>query len=122
MTTNLRINKNCQFCGEVFVAKTLTTKYCSHKCNSRHYKVLAREKKIAQHLGKETEKKSSENGANAFLSMRDKEYLSITEAAALIGVSKRTIERLISAEKLQVVRLNRRVIISKKNIDILLQL
>ena len=45
MSTNIKIPKFCQFCGQAFVAQTTTTRYCSHKCNSRHYKQIKKEEK-----------------------------------------------------------------------------
>jgi excisionase family DNA binding protein len=46
-----------------------------------------------------------------------KVYLSINETVQYIGVSKRTIERMISKGKLQVVRFQRRVVLSRITID-----
>lgn len=47
----------------------------------------------------------------------NKPYLSTLEAASYLGVSKRTIERLISGGKLKVVRLLRRVLIEKETLN-----
>ena len=38
MSSNIRINRICKHCGEVFVAKTFKTQFCSHSCNSKEYK------------------------------------------------------------------------------------
>ena len=46
MSSNIKIEKTCTFCGEKFIARTTVTKYCSHKCASRAYKVRAREEKV----------------------------------------------------------------------------
>ena len=42
----MAIPKTCSYCGKAFIAKTTLTKYCCHKCNSRHYKQKAKEDKI----------------------------------------------------------------------------
>lgn len=39
---NIRILKQCLNCGNMFEAHKTTTKYCSHKCNSQHYKLRRR--------------------------------------------------------------------------------
>lgn len=117
MTTYIRVTKICQFCGQEFTAKTLNTKYCSHQCNSRHYKARAREGKLANYA--EQAKAAAEEAKTTVpeLSLNEKEYFSIADAALFVGVSKRTMERLISSNQIQVTRLNRRVIISKKNLS-----
>jgi len=35
MTSNIRIEKVCQYCGTKFIAKTTVTRYCSHSCNKK---------------------------------------------------------------------------------------
>ncbi len=46
MSSNIKIDKICIFCGEKFVAKTFSTQYCSHRCNQRDYKQKVKEEKI----------------------------------------------------------------------------
>lgn len=46
-----------------------------------------------------------------------KPYLNISEAANYLGVSKRTVERLISTGQIKVVKLLRRVLITKQTLD-----
>lgn len=57
MSSNIRINRIFGYCHQKFVAKTLTTKYCSHTCNQRDYKkksmiLLKLLKKIALRVAK----------------------------------------------------------------------
>ena len=49
MSSNIRISKICQHCGQEFVAKTTVTKFCSDNCAKRNYKKRKREEKI-QHF------------------------------------------------------------------------
>ncbi|WP_372772496.1 helix-turn-helix domain-containing protein [Mangrovibacterium sp.] len=46
-----------------------------------------------------------------------KEFLSIKDAANLIGASRWTIQRLISSNKIKVTKIGRRTIISRSEID-----
>ena len=46
MSSNIRIDKICQHCGEEFVAKTTVTKYCGDVCAKRAYKARKRKEKI----------------------------------------------------------------------------
>lgn len=52
MSSNIKINRVCNFCNKDFIAKTTVTKYCSHKCASASYKKRAKEqgKDIADFL------------------------------------------------------------------------
>jgi excisionase family DNA binding protein len=117
MSTNIRVTKICQHCGSEFIAKTLTTKFCSHLCNSRNYKARAKEKKVADYEEKVKVAETEFKITTAKPALNEKEYFSISDAAVFIGVSKRTIERLIATNQIKVTRLNRRVIIPKRNIS-----
>ncbi len=54
-------------------------------------------------------------------SVRDKQFLSIKEAASLIGASSRTIQRLIAKGALKIGKVGRRSIIQRNEIDKLFQ-
>jgi excisionase family DNA binding protein len=116
MSSNITITRKCQYCDTTFEAKTLYTRYCSKTCNSRDYKNQIRENRIAV----ATLKKSPMQVVKEQLNIEEipnKPYMSISEAASYLGVSKRTIERLISSGKLKVVRLLRRVLIEKETLN-----
>lgn len=44
--SKIKIRKVCEWCGEEFFAQKVTTKCCSHKCNSQAYKAAARDKRM----------------------------------------------------------------------------
>lgn len=50
-----------------------------------------------------------------------KEYLSVSESCRLIGISRMTLHRLIKAKKIKKGSIGRRVIISRKEIEKLIQ-
>lgn len=114
MSTEIRITKNCEYCGQKFIAKTLVTKYCSHKCNCSHYKQLKREDKISaatKSIKPETISPPSPSIIN------DKQFLSIQEATLLLGISERTFFRLLKSGTIPAVRLGKRTIIKRSEID-----
>lgn len=43
---HIQIKSRCEHCGEIFMARTMVTKYCSHRCNSRAYKLKQRQEKM----------------------------------------------------------------------------
>lgn len=111
MSSNLRIDKTCRFCGVRFVAKTTVTQFCSDNCAKRAYKARIREQKIVEIM-------KEENSTTFFNPLvTQKEFLSIQETAQLIGASRWTIYRLIENGKLKAAKLQRRTIIRRVDID-----
>lgn len=112
MSSNIKITRICQFCGAEFTARTTVTKYCSHACASRAYKQRTRnqnmEKSVAETVQIISVKKTE---------IQAKEFLTINEASELLNVSRWTISRAIAADRLKAVRMGRRVIIRRKDID-----
>ncbi|MFL0131990.1 hypothetical protein [Tenacibaculum maritimum] len=46
MSSNIRIEKKCFFCGTTFIARTTVTKHCSNSCAKKAYKARKRKEKI----------------------------------------------------------------------------
>ena len=89
MSSNIRLQKTCQHCGNRFTAKTTVTQFCSDTCAKRAYKQRKRNEKIEVAIKEETEK-ALYNPAIA-----QKEFLTVEEACQLINASRWTIYRLI---------------------------
>lgn len=95
MSSNIKLQKICEHCGREFTARTTVTRFCGDDCAKRNYKKRAREAKIAKsnHLGKE------EN--HAADRIKEKDFLTVGEAAALLSCSKRTIYNYIIDGKIK---------------------
>jgi len=127
MSSNIKIPKFCQYCGQAFVAQTTTTRYCSKTCNSRHYKQKKREEKVQAALQQEMNTPSQMEQMQTLqtlpikvgnhVNLREKEFLSVQEAADLVGASRWTIQRMIKREQIKVGKLGRRTIILRTEID-----
>lgn len=129
MSSTIKIPKFCQHCGQAFVAQTTTTRFCGHKCASRAYKQRKREEKVQTTLSEQIKSVTSANSENLqslqslpiktgnFINLRDKEFLSVQEAAILLGASRWTIQRMIQREELKAGKLGRRTIIPRPEID-----
>jgi len=127
MSSNIKIPKFCQYCGQAFVAQTTTTRYCSKTCNSRHYKQKKREEKVQAALQQEMSTPSQMEQMQTLqtlpikvgnhVNLREKEFLSVQEAADLVGASRWTIQRMIKREQIKVGKLGRRTIIPRTEID-----
>jgi excisionase family DNA binding protein len=106
-----KVLRQCMSCGEMFESQKVTTKYCSHKCNQRHYKLRKRlEKKQnaqAEVLIQPSMKPKVKAIDLAFI--KDKEFLSVTEVALLFSCNKKTVYRMIENKTLNAVNLNHRL-------------
>lgn len=111
MSSNIRIEKTCQFCGKTFTAKTTVTQFCSDNCAKRSYKKRKRENKILNAI----EREKVQIPFNPIV--KEKEFLSIEEVCQLLGTSRWTIYRLIADSKLPAAKIGRRTIIKRTNID-----
>lgn len=119
MSSNLALPKSCVYCGKTFIAKTTLTRYCCHSCNSRHYKLKARENKILSALVQNQQTVHSLQSLHSSQphSLISKNYLCIKDAALLIGVSRWTINRMIKRGDLNIHKFGRKKIIERSQID-----
>ena len=113
MSSNIKINRVCNFCNKDFIAKTTVTKYCSHKCASASYKKRAKEQKIEK-SNTETVKIKQE----PVEVLKAKDFLNVKELALLLNCSTRTIYRLIENSTINSLNLNKRLTrIKRTDID-----
>lgn len=117
MKNKIAIEKICIHCGNRFIAKTTVTKFCSQKCAARAYKIRKREEKIAQ-----VKKEQILVEIPKEQSFRNKEFLTIAEACSLLSTSRMTIYRQIKKGRINALKLGRRTIIRKADIEKLFDL
>ncbi|MBE7177986.1 MAG: helix-turn-helix domain-containing protein [Mucilaginibacter polytrichastri] len=118
MSSNIKIAKICEFCGNRFIAKTTVTRFCSHKCNSRNYKQKGREKKFA-----EAKQLLHRQISHQLEELRYFEFLSVKAAAKLLGSSTKIIYGMIRSGKLKATNLSiRKTVVSRVELDRLFEL
>jgi len=103
MSSNFTVNRLCEQCGNVFVAKTTVTRFCSKLCNKRNGKQRSRNTKTAamdQVVKKVLESKSDDNN--------ESEFLTVKKAAKLLNTSDKMMYRLIDLGKIRAVNLSER--------------
>lgn len=110
MSTNIRVERICTHCGNQFTAKTTVTKYCSHKCNSAHYKLKLKTKKVES-----SDLETFKVAIRPFEELTAKEYLTVREASRLLNCSTKTIYRLIENDTIRAVNLADRLTRIRKN-------
>lgn len=107
MSSKIRIRKTCLHCGEDFIAKTTVTKYCGDTCSKRAYK---KRKRLEALQAVDTPNKSSPP------QKKGKDFLSIRDACALLGISRMTLYRAIKKNSIIPIRFGRRVLIKKDDL------
>ncbi|MEO0553625.1 MAG: helix-turn-helix domain-containing protein [Bacteroidota bacterium] len=112
MSSNIRVQRICQHCGNEFTAKTTVTKYCGDDCAKRAYKKRKKEEKI----GKSNEE-TIEIKAATVKAIQEQDFLNIQETCELLGISRMTLYRMIRDNRIQATKIGRRTIIARKNID-----
>ena len=119
MTSYIKVQRICKQCGAEFTARTTATLYCSGVCSKRAYKVRIREEKVAA-CNEET-KKANPRAPKSEVDVESREFLTVTQAAQLIGCSRRNIYYLIDAGQLKAVNImKKKTIIRRADINQLL--
>lgn len=111
MSSSIRLEKTCNFCGTKFIAKTTVTQFCSDNCAKRSYKKRKREGKILNAIDREKQM----HPFNPIV--KQKEFLSIDESCQLLGASRWTIYRLIENGRVKAAKLGTRIVVPRKEID-----
>ena len=109
MSSNIRIERICEWCGNRFMAQTTVTRFCSKRCSEHSYKERMRQKKMAL-SNQETSQ------CNPDRKSQDKDFLTPTETAQYLGVCRTYIYDSINRGKIKVTRIGRKTLISKADI------
>ena len=95
------IKRKCKVCGEVFLAKTLDSQYCSPKCS-----------KVAWKRKKDAKEKNEKLNRLAQHIPDIREYVSVKEAVAMFGVERTTLYRLIKNGTVPAINVGKRLTIN----------
>ena len=104
MSSNIKIQRICQHCGNEFTARTTTTLYCSHRCNSAAYKAKQSAGKVEQ-SNKETQRIKSQ----PIEELKAKEFLTVREVARSLNCSVRSVYYYIESGTIKAVNLGQRI-------------
>lgn len=113
MSSNLKIKKICAWCGKEFIAQKTTTACCSKQCANALYKKRKRDEAIKannQFVEKKIDEKPIER-------IKNKPFLTITETAIYLGVTRPTVYGYIKKRELKVSRLGFKYFLKKEDID-----
>jgi len=102
MTGRFEYEKVCKFCGNVFTAYTSTTNYCCATCANRGNKAEKRKERLQL----ESEAIKEQKRQN----LLSQDNLSLTNAAALLGISRPTLYKLLNDKGVELLRISKRTI------------
>ena len=109
----MEIQKRCQYCGGSFIAHKMNTIYCSPSCNNKDYKRKIREKQIAEYKSQHPLLPLKAENVNSQL----KEFLTPTEGAKLLGMSRATFYRNMCDGNIKAVQMRGKTIVRRKDIE-----
>ena len=120
MSSNIRIERVCEFCKCKFVARTTKTKFCSHRCSSRSWKHTARQEKIVVSNIESTISGKIRRTVN-FPELAEKQLLTITEASAFLNITHVTLRRWIKEKRILSSRIGKKHLIKREHLDKLIE-
>jgi excisionase family DNA binding protein len=114
MSSNIKIQRICQHCGNEFTARTTVTRYCGDNCAKQAYNAR---QKIAKIEASNIETKAIR--AKPLEELRAKEFLNVREVSKLIGCSRQTVYSLINMGKLKAVNiLKKKTIVRRSDFEL----
>lgn len=108
MSSNIKVERICEWCGKKFTAQTTVTRFCSKRCSEHSYKERMRQKKMAF--------SNQEICLSHQTKHKDKDFLTPTETALFLGVGRTYIYDCINRGQIKVTRIGRKTLISKTDI------
>jgi excisionase family DNA binding protein len=119
MSSNITVQRICEYCGKSFAAKTTVTRYCPApaRCGKRASKAKIKESKI-QKSNIETKKIIEQ----PIEDLKSREVLTVPQVASILGTSKKAVYNMINSGRLPAVKLSERTTrISRINFDKMMQ-
>ena len=108
----MEIQKRCLWCGKQYIAHKMTTKYCSHQCNSAAYKDAKRNERLI-----EMERNDNLKPIIEVKKFSDKPYLSPSEVGILLGLSRASVYRYMASGDLNALQLKGKTRIRRSDVE-----
>lgn len=105
MSSNIRIEKTCEWCGNKFIAQTTVTRFCSKRCAEHSYQARLRNEKVQRAQSIEPK---------YLTEVKEKDYLTVAETATLLGMTRQGVYKLIHRGELTASKLSSRLTLIKR--------
>jgi excisionase family DNA binding protein len=123
MSSNIRLKKICQHCGQSFIAKTTVTKFCSDDCAKRNYKKRQKDQKVTKailetnnQLQGQPAPTKSKGQAIPPLERLNRDWINIRDVSELLGIAERTMFRLIKEPTFPKLKIGRKLLFNKQQV------
>jgi len=113
MSSNIQVQRICEYCRKEFTARTTVTRFCSHKCASTFNKQKARANKVemSNHQAQQIKNQPIDE-------LKAKEFLTVTQVSKLIGCSRQNVYKLVNSGKLKATNiLLKKTIVKRSDLD-----
>ena len=117
-TSNIRIKKVCEWCKKEFYSQKCTTRFCCKRCAEHAYKDRKRQERKS--YTEAQMQKCLHEKAQSEISV--KEYLSISEVAKILGITRDGVYKLIYRGVLIAYKISSRfTVVFRKDIDAMIE-
>lgn len=126
MSSNMRIQKVCEECGQEFIAKTTVTRCCSDRCAKLLYKRRKRSQLLQeaaeihrqqtiQAVKYQQSKRIMKHDATG-TNLDERRLLNTMQMAVVLGIGKRTLQRLLLDKDLPRLTIGKRILFQKNDV------
>jgi excisionase family DNA binding protein len=113
MSSNIKVQRVCEYCGKGFTARTTVTRTCSDSCAKRLYKHKQRVAKIEVSNNETLAVKTK-----PIEELKGKEFLTVRQVSKLINCSRQTVYNLINTGNLKAVNiLKKKTLVKRSDLD-----
>jgi len=117
MSSNLRIKRVCENCGNVFIAKTTVTKYCSDECAKKHYKWRKRQAKVEKSYDETKDRLLRPTAIpTASNTASQQDLINVKTLSAATGISRASLFRLMQDEAFPKLKIGAMLLFNKEKV------
>lgn len=111
MSSTIEITKTCEWCGNKFIARKCTTRYCSKRCAEHAYKDAKRKEHVASEQAKASQPKNVDESP----------FMTPSQCAQLLGVSRRSIYYYLASNSIPCFQVKGKTLISRASLNSLFE-
>ena len=118
----MEIVKKCEWCHKTFIAQMVTARFCSSKCCDQSYRYKRKVQSgkytpVDGSIDMSTLARRVDERKHMKESLKDKQFLSPSEAATLLGVCRSTIYNYLGLQELKAKQFRGKTIIRRSDIE-----
>lgn len=111
MSSTIEITKTCEWCGNKFIARKCTTRYCSKRCAEHAYKDAKRKEHVASEQAKASQPKNVDESP----------FMTPSQCAQLLGVSRRSIYYYLASNSIPCFQFKGKTLICRASLSSLFE-